>query len=138
MKQIKKKLKESNPFRNRKYIALMLYIFCFILFFGVFSRFAWIMVTGEINGENLVTNVHKLYTRNNTLQANRGTIYDANGNPIAMDANSYKMIAILTEDWSTPKRPIHIQEPEAVADVLARHLSMSRSEILDRLTRESS
>ncbi|SFB84746.1 penicillin-binding protein 2B [Alkalibacterium subtropicum] len=138
MKQIKRKLKESNPFRNRKYIAIMLYIFCFILFLGVFSRFAWIMVTGEVNGENLVSNVHKLYTRNKTLQANRGTIYDSSGNPIAMDANSYKMIAVLTDEWSTPKRPIHIQEPEAVAEVLARHLSMSEENLLDRLTMDNS
>ncbi|WP_368644964.1 penicillin-binding transpeptidase domain-containing protein [Alkalibacterium putridalgicola] len=138
MKQIKRKIKESNPFRNRKYIAIMLYIFCFILFFSVFSRFAWIMVTGEVNGENLVSNVHKLYTRNNVLRANRGTIYDSSGNPIAMDANTYKMIAVLTDDWSTPKRPIHIQEPEAVAEVLARHLSMSETELLDRLTKDSS
>lgn len=138
MKQIKRKIKESNPFRNRKYIAIMLYIFCFILFFGVFSRFAWIMVTGEINGENLVSNVHKLYTRNNTLQANRGTIYDSSGNPIAMDANSYKMIAVLTDEWSTPKRPIHVQEPKAVAEVLAKHLSMSEEDLLDRLTMDNS
>ncbi|GEK89889.1 penicillin-binding protein 2B [Alkalibacterium putridalgicola] len=138
MKQIKRKIKESNPFRNRKYIAIMLYIFCFILFFGVFSRFAWIMVTGEINGENLVSNVHKLYTRNNTLQAKRGTIYDSSGNPIAMDANSYKMIAVLTDEWSTPKRPIHVQEPKAVAEVLAKHLSMSEEDLLDRLTMDNS
>ena len=138
MKQKKRKIKESNPFRNRKYIAIMLYIFCFILFLGVFSRFAWIMVTGEVNGENLVSNVHKLYTRNNVLRANRGTIYDSSGNPIAMDANTYKMIAVLTDDWSTPNRPIHIQEPEAVAEVLARHLSMSETELLDRLTKDSS
>ncbi|MDZ7834224.1 MAG: hypothetical protein U5K84_01620 [Alkalibacterium sp.] len=138
MKHIKRKFKESNPFHNRKYIAIALYIFCFILFAGVFSRFAWIMVTGEVNGENLVQNVHKLYTRNNKLQANRGTIYDANGNPIAMDANSYKMIAILTDEWSTSKRPIHVQEPEAVAEVLAGHLSMSEDELIDRLTLDNS
>lgn len=138
MKYIKRTLKASNPFRNRKYIAIALYIFCFILFFGVFSRFAWIMVTGEVNGENLNQNVHKLYTRNNTLQANRGTIYDANGNPIAMDANTYKMVAVLTDEWSTPRRPIHIEDPESVAEILSQHISMSEKELYDRLTMENS
>ncbi|MFO8069089.1 MAG: penicillin-binding transpeptidase domain-containing protein [Alkalibacterium sp.] len=138
MKHIKRKLKESNPFHNRKYIAIALYIFCFILFFGVFSRFAIIMVTGEVNGENLIQNVHNLYTRNNTLQANRGTIYDANGNPIALDANSYKMIAVLTDEWSTPKRPIHIQDSEAVAEVLSQHVSMSKEDLHDRLILDNS
>ncbi|HAJ69769.1 MAG: penicillin-binding transpeptidase domain-containing protein [Alkalibacterium gilvum] len=138
MKQIKKKLKESNPFRNRKYIAIVLYIFCFILFFSIFSRFAWIMVKGEVNGENLVSNVHNLYTRNNILQANRGTIYDSAGNPIAMDSNTYKMIAVLTNEWSTSENPIHIQEPEAVAQILTKHLSMSEKELVERLTQENS
>lgn len=138
MKYIKRTLKASNPFRNRKYIAIALYIFCFMLFFGVFSRFAFIMVTGEVNGENLIQNVHNLYTRNNTLQANRGTIYDANGNPIAMDANTYKMVAVLTDEWSTPKRPIHIEEPESVAEILSQHISMSEKELLDRLTKDNS
>lgn len=96
------------------------------------------MVTGEVNGENLIQNVHKLYTRNNTLKANRGTIYDANGNPIAMDANSYKMIAVLTDEWSTPKRPIHIQDAQAVANVLSEHVSMSEEEILERLNLDNS
>lgn len=137
MKQIKKKLKESNPFRNRKYIAIVLYIFV-LFYFSIFSRFAWIMVKGEVNGENLVSNVHNLYTRNNILQANRGTIYDSAGNPIAMDSNTYKMIAVLTNEWSTSENPIHIQEPEAVAQILTKHLSMSEKELVERLTQENS
>lgn len=69
----------------------------------MFLRFSQIMVRGEINGEDLDGKVERLYTRNQTLQANRGTIFDRFGNPIAIDATSYKMVAVLTDKWSTEK-----------------------------------
>ncbi|GEK91527.1 penicillin-binding protein 2B [Alkalibacterium kapii] len=96
------------------------------------------MVKGEVNGENLDSNVHSLYTRNNILKANRGTIYDAFGNPIAMDSNTYKMIAVLTDEWSTSERPIHVQKPEKVAKILTRHLPMSEEALLEKLTKDNS
>ncbi|WP_244244552.1 penicillin-binding transpeptidase domain-containing protein [Marinilactibacillus kalidii] len=134
MKKITKKIKATNPLRNRKIIAVFLYMACFILFGFVALRFSWIMVKGEVNGENLIKNIDHLYTRNTVIQANRGTIYDKNGNPVAMDANTYKMVAILTDQWSSPTRPQHVQEPEKVAAVLAEHISMSKKDILNRLT----
>lgn len=137
MKKISKKIKATNPFRNRKMIAIFLYAACFILFGFVALRFSWIMVKGEINGENLLQNIDKLYTRSSVIQANRGTIYDKDGNPIAMDANSYKIIAVLTDEWSSPTRPQHVQEPEKVADVLAEYLSISKEDILERLNQDA-
>jgi penicillin-binding protein 2B len=137
MKKITRKMKAANPLRNRKIIAVFLYIISFVLFGILGFRFSWIMVRGEINGENLLENVHELYTSSNTLQASRGTIYDANGNPIALDATSYKLIAILTDAWSSGSRPQHVQDPQAVAKVLAEYLSMSEEDLLDRLTRDS-
>ena len=116
MKQLKKKVNETNPFHNRKMIAIFMYVICFVLFASLFLRFTWIMVRGEVNGEDLHLNVEKLYTRNNVLQARRGTIFDRNGNPIATDATTYKMVAILTDEWSSPSRPQHIEEPRAVAE----------------------
>lgn len=138
MRQWGRKVKESNPLRNRKFIAIGLYILCFVLFFSVFFRFTWIMVKGEVNGEDLEQNVENLYTRNNTLQAKRGSIYDTNGNPIAVDATTYKMVAVLTDEWSTPNRPIHIKEPEKVASILSDYVSMSEEELYERLTKENS
>ncbi|GAB2483377.1 penicillin-binding protein [Alkalibacterium psychrotolerans] len=96
------------------------------------------MVRGEVNGEDLHQNVERLYTRNSMLQARRGTIYDRNGNPIAIDATSYKMIAVLTDEWSTPSRPQHIERPEEVAQVLSGHLAMSQDDIYARLVLDNS
>lgn len=138
MKQIKKKVKEVSPFKNRKFIAIFLYVLCFALFFSLFFRFTWIMVRGEVNGEDLHQNVERLYTRNNILQARRGTIYDRNGNPIAIDATSYKMIAVLTDEWSTPSRPQHIEDAQQVSQILSRHLAMSQEDIYNRLVMDNS
>lgn len=138
MKKMTKKIKTANPLRNRKVIAVFLYIICFIVFGFVALRFSWIMVRGEINGENLLENVHNLYTSSNTIQANRGTIYDRNGNPVATDATSYKIVAILTDAWSSETRPQHVQDPEAVAEILSQYISMSEEDLLQRLTNDSS
>lgn len=133
MKQFKRKVKENNPFRNRKSIAIFMYVLCFLLFFSLFFRFTWIMVKGEVNGEDLHLNVERLYTRNNVLQARRGTIYDRNGNPIASDATTYKMVAVLTDEWSTPNRPQHIEDPQSVSQVLSKHIAMGEEDIYKRL-----
>ena len=68
------------------------------------------------------------------IEARRGTIFDRNEQTIATDALSYKMIAVLTDAWSPIEKPIHIQDPEAVADVLDEYLTMKKSDILDKLT----
>lgn len=138
MKHLKRKVKEVSPFKNRKLIGIILYVLCFVLFFSIFFRFTWIMVRGEVNGEDLHQNVERLYTRNNILQARRGTIYDRNGNPIAIDATSYKMIAVLTDEWSTPSRPQHVEKPEKVAEILSRHLPMNEEDIYNRLIMDNS
>lgn len=70
---------KRSPLTNRKLIAIFLFfgsILAFVIFAG---RFSYIMVKGEVNGENLETNVNNLYTRSSVLEANRGTIYDVGG-----------------------------------------------------------
>ena len=99
-------------------------------------RFSQIMVHGEIDGEDLRQNVESLYTRNHTLQADRGTIYDRHGNPLAIDATSYKMLAVLTDKWSTPENPQHVRDKEAVAAILAKHINLSEEQVLSYLNKE--
>lgn len=99
-------------------------------------RFSQIMVHGEIDGEDLRQNVESLYTRNHTLQADRGTIYDRYGNPLAIDATSYKMLAVLTDKWSTPENPQHVRDKEAVAAILAKHINLSEEQVMSYLNKE--
>lgn len=131
-------MKKKNPFKNRKIMAVFLFLLSFVLFLVFSARFSYIMVKGEVDGENLSHNVNNLYTRSSVLQAKRGSIYDANGSPIAVDASSYKMIAVLTDAWSeNPNDPQHVIDKERTADVLAQYIAMSKEEILERLNREN-
>lgn len=122
--------------KNRHNFSSLLLILTIFSFGLVFLRFSQIMVQGEINGENLEENVERLYTSNYTLQANRGTIFDRFGNPIAIDATSYKMLGVLTDKWSSEENPQHIIEKEKIADILSEHINLSKNEVLSFLNKE--
>lgn len=95
------------------------------------------MVRGEIDGENLEAHLENLYTTRNVVQADRGDIYDRDGHPIATDATSYKMIAILTDKWSQGGKSYHVEDPKRVAEILAKHLPSSEDKFYDQLTLEA-
>ncbi|HLR91633.1 MAG TPA: penicillin-binding protein, partial [Atopostipes sp.] len=126
-----------NSNRNRHNFSALLLVITFFSFALIFLRFSEIMVHGEIAGEDLEENVERLYTSNHTLQANRGTIFDRFGNPIAIDATSYKMIGVLTDKWSSENNPQHVTDADAVAEVLSAHINLSKEEVMDYLTRDA-
>lgn len=131
-------MKNKNPLKNRKKMTILLFFVTLITFLVFVGRFTYIMVKGEINGENLSQNVNDLYTRSSVLEANRGAIYDIGGNPIAMDATSYSLIAVLTDKWSnTPEKPQHVVDKQKTAKALAKHIAMSEADILKKLNQKN-
>lgn len=132
-------MKKRNPLKNRKLVAILLF-FASIVIYAVFAgRLSYIMVKGEVNGENLETNVNNLYTRSSVLEANRGTIYDVGGNPVAMDATSYSLYAVLTDEWSNNKEnPQYVVDKKETAKILAQYISMSEEEIVQKLSQDLS
>ena len=111
--------------------VLMLFTGVIFLIFAI--RFSMIMMTKTVNGENLSERIENLYTRSSILPAKRGTIYDIGGNPIALDATSYSLIGVLTDKWSNEDQPNHIIEKEKTAEALAKHIDLSKSELLEIL-----
>lgn len=127
-------MKKRSPLKNRKTTAILLFFATLLIFLVFAGRFTYIMVKGEVNGENLATNVNDLYTRSSVLEANRGTIYDVGGNPVAVDATSYSLYAVLTDAWSNnEKEPQHVVDKEKTAETLSQYISMSKKEILQIL-----
>lgn len=125
--------------KNRKIFSGFLFFLTIALFAIVFVRFSWIMVRGEIDGENLIERFDELSTSKNIVAAERGSIYDRHGSPIATDATSYKIVAILTDQWSSSEQePYHVVEPDKVAAVLANHLPESESYFLELLNKDAS
>lgn len=126
----------KNPLKNRKKVAILLF-FGTILLLTVFTgRIAFIMVKGEVNGEDLSQNINNLYTRSSILEANRGTIYDVGGESVAMDATSYSLVAVLTDEWSNSEDPQHVVDKEKTAETLEKYISMSKEEILAKLNQK--
>ena len=131
---MKKKKKRKNSIQySRVFIFVALLLFCVMIW-----RVIQLGTSSEIDGVNLKDLASKRTTRTDTISAQRGTIYSADGNALAQNVASYKLIAYLDPKRTTnPKRPQHIIDKEATADALAPILGMERDEILKFLNKEN-
>ncbi|MBU8877718.1 penicillin-binding protein [Bacillus sp. FJAT-29790] len=115
--------------------AILFVIFC-LLFFVLLFRFVSIQMTGEVKGQVLAAKAQQKYEKEKVIEAKRGTIYDRNGEVIAEDTNTYKLVAILDEKMTNnPKKPKHVVDPEETARELAKVIDMKESEIYRNLTK---
>ncbi|MGN7398740.1 penicillin-binding protein [Cytobacillus praedii] len=121
---------------NINFGAAILFVIFGLLFFVLLYRFISIQITGEAGGETLAVKAQQKYEKERTIEAKRGTIYDRNGEVIATDTNSYKLIAILDESMTTNKKnPKHVVNPDKTARKLAKVIDMEESEIYRLLTK---
>lgn len=123
-----KKLKKNRKETIRAMMGLAGFL---LLIFGI--RLTQIMVFGTVNGQDLPEQAQNLYDRSSILSAQRGTIYDVGGNPLAMDATSYSLYAVLTDEWSEPEDPQYVVDKKNTAQVLSQYIDLTADEILERL-----
>ncbi|MFC5557968.1 penicillin-binding protein [Ureibacillus thermophilus] len=113
-----------------------MFIFYGGLFFALFLRILYIQATGQVEGEELKARAAALYQKEAVLTAERGKILDRNGNIIAEDTLSYRLIAVVNPAATTNKeKPQHVVDPEETAKVLAKYIAMDESEIYKILTK---
>lgn len=68
---------------------------------------------------------------------NRGTIYDRKGNALAQDVSSYTLIAYLDSSRSEGSKTLrHVQDKEATALALSKHIDTSYERILELLNKD--
>ena len=92
-------------------------------------------MTGQAEGKVMATLAESKYARESVLKADRGTIVDRNGELIASDTLSYRLIAVLSENASKgSKKPLHITDIEKTAEVLAEYIPLEKDAIVSRLT----
>ena len=104
------------------------------LFFLLLSRFVFIQYTGTAEGQELSTKAENKYSREQVLQASRGKIVDRNGETIAQDTLSYKMIAVTSPNASNNSGiQRHVSDPTNTAKVLAKYIDMTEEEIVSLL-----
>ncbi|SDM51519.1 penicillin-binding protein 2B [Psychrobacillus sp. OK028] len=100
------------------------------LFFLLLSRFVFIQYTGTAEGQELTTKAENKYSREQILQASRGKIVDRNGEVIAQDTLSYKMIAVISPKASRNSGiQRHVSDTAVTAKVLSNYIDMSEEEI---------
>ncbi|WP_223552786.1 penicillin-binding protein [Lysinibacillus sphaericus] len=119
--------------------AFLLLIFYGGLFFLLFTRMVTLQATGEVEGQELAARAAAKYSKESAITANRGKIYDHNGQVIAEDTLSYRLIAIVSDKATTDsKNPRHVVDPEKTAKILAENLPNSDEEkIYKQLTKEN-
>jgi len=116
--------------------AFLLLIFYGGLFFLLFTRMVTLQATGEVEGQELAAKAAAKYSKESVITANRGKIFDANGQVIAEDTLSYRLIAIVNKEATTnSKKPRHVVDPEKTAKILAEYIPIDEKKIYQQLTR---
>lgn len=125
--------------KHMSYGAGILGLIVCLLFFAIIFRFLSLQITKEVNGYSLQEILDTKYVSSTTIEANRGTIYDRNGEVIAQDINTYKIIAILSPIYTgSAKKPMHVVDAEKTARELSSYLDLTYEEIYERLTKVNS
>ncbi|CAM3410251.1 penicillin-binding protein [Aeromicrobium ponti] len=118
---------------NINFGAAILFLIFSLLFFVLLFRFISIQITGEADGQVLAAKAQQKYEREKTIEARRGTIYDRNGEVIAEDTVSYKLVAILDESM----KPGYVKDPDKTAKKLSKAIDLEESEIYRILTKKT-
>ena len=131
---MKKKKKRKNTIQYSKLVIfLSLLLFCIMI-----GRVIQLGTSSEIDGVNLKKLASKRTTKTDIISAQRGTIYSADGDALAQNVASYKLIAYLDPKRTTnEKRPQHVVNKEETAEKLSLILGMEKDEILYYLNKEN-
>ena len=129
---MKKKKRNNIRYSKRIIIASLL------LFVALILRLTQIALSTEIDGTNLKELASKRTTRTDTILAKRGTIYSSDGETLAQNVSSYKIIAYLDEKRTTnPNKPQHVVDKEKTAKELSPILGIEEEKILEYLSKEN-
>ena len=136
--------KGLEPRTNRRKFGILLFGASVFVFAVLAARMAYIVTAGEVAGTKLDEKTRELYQGSSVVKAKRGTIYDRNGFPIAEDATSYSLYAVVDENYlgikpkgSKEQEKLYVQtkDRQAVARVLAANLKdITEAQVLDYFT----
>ncbi len=125
--------------RNNTIKINTLFLVCVVFVFGlIIAKLIYVSVSPVVDGINMQTFALSRTTEKKTLYASRGTIYDVSGEALALNVNSYTVIAYLDSKRTTNlKKPEHVVDKETTAEALAPILKMESNDILKLLNREA-
>ena len=122
---------------NIKYSKIVIFASLF-LFACMIGRVIQLGLSSEVDGVNLKELASKRTTATETLSAERGSIYTSDGDPLAQNVASYKLIAYLDSKRTTDEdNPQHVVDKEKTAKDLAPILGMTEEEVMTYLSKEN-
>lgn len=127
----------KSPSLNRRKVGRNLSLVSVFLFLIFLINFATIIGTGNRFGTDLVKEAKKVHQITRIVPAHRGTIYDRNGIPIAEDATSYNVYAIIDEKYkSATGKILYVEKSQfnKVAEVFHKYLDIDESYVKDQLS----
>ncbi|MFS1663387.1 penicillin-binding protein PBP2X [Streptococcus sp. zg-JUN1979] len=129
----------KSPQKNRERVGQNLMILAVALFFIFVINFVVIIGTDSKFGHDLSAEASQVYRKVVKVQAKRGTVYDRDGNPIAEDASTYTIYAIISKDYKDTNGNKLYVEPsqyDTVATILNEQLGIEKSDVLKQLKQD--
>lgn len=118
-------------------ISKIIILIVAFLFVAAIIKLSYIVLSSKVDGIDLQAKAASITTTEETLYANRGNIYDVNGEMLATTVNAYTVIAYLDESRTTDaENPRHVVDKEATAAALAPLLEMSEERLLELLNKD--
>ena len=126
----------KSPAENRRIVGKYISLLAVVLFAIFLVNFAVIIGSGSKFGADLVKEAKKVHQTTRTVPAKRGTIYDRNGVPIAEDATSYNVYAVIDKKYkSATGKILYVEDSQfnKVAEVFHKYLDMDEAYVKDQL-----
>lgn len=100
------------------------------LFVAIICKLSYVVLSDKVDGINLKDKSASISTVKKTLYANRGNIYDINGEELASTVNSYTVIAYLNSNKT------NVSDKEKTAKELAPILNMTEEKLIELLNKK--
>ena len=129
----------QTPEYNRKRVGKSMSALAVFLFFIFLINFATIIGTDQKFGVNLSKGAKQVHQKTVVVAAKRGTIYDRNGVPIAEDATTYNIYAVIDKKYkSAAGKVLYVEESqyEKVAEILNQHLGIDKDYVKQQLAQK--
>ena len=126
----------KSPAENRRIVGKYISLLAVVLFAIFLVNFAVIIGSGSKFGADLVKESKKVHQTTRTVPAKRGTIYDRNGVPIAEDATSYNVYAVIDKKYkSATGKILYVEDSQfnKVAEVFHKYLDMDEAYVKEQL-----
>lgn len=126
---MKKKKRTINHNARISNIALVVTLFLFIF---LLCRAGILALSEKVDGINLSDFASRRTIKHETILAKRGTIYDVNGEELALNVYSYTLIAYLDSSRGDGN---YVKDKETTAKALATVISMDEEQIFSLLNK---